>query len=127
MGEQLEDEICSTTARGETALYDAVSHAYGVLESRRKIEGDTARYGIVVLSDGDDTSSDEATLAILESLLTSTEGNLAGIQVHTIGIGEDADDDTLTKIANFTPGGRYRKVKDPSTIEAVYKRISKYF
>jgi len=50
---------------------------------------------------------------------------LAGIQEYTIGIGEDAEDDTLTKIANVTPGGRYWKVKDPSTIEAVYKRISK--
>ena len=127
VGEQLEDEIRSTTARGETALYDTIAHAYRVLEERRELQGDTARYGIVVLSDGRDTSSDKATLAMLEEMLRPTESDETGNQVHTIGIGEDADDQVLTKIANITNGGRYWKVKDTATIEAVYKRISKYF
>ena len=56
-----------------------------------------------------------------------TESDQAGIQIHTIGIGEDADDQILTKLANISNGGRYWKVKDPATIEAVYKRISKYW
>ena len=127
VGEQLEDEIRSTTPRGETALYDAIAHAYQVLEERRKIQGDTVRYGIVVLSDGKDTTSNKTTLAVLEEMLRPPESNQAGIQVHTVGIGDDAEDQVLTKIANFTHGGRYWKVKDPASIEAVYKRISKYW
>jgi hypothetical protein len=81
----------------------------------------------VVLSDGKDTSSEETTLAMLEQMLRPTEIDPTGIQVHTIGIGDDAEDKVLTKIANITHGGRYWKVKEPATIEAVYKRISKYF
>ena len=126
VGEQMEEEIRSTTARGETALYDAIARAYQELEELRKRQGDAARYGIVVLSDGKDTKSG-TTLPMLEELLTPKEGDQAGIQVHIIGIGDDADDQVLTKIANFTHGGRYWKVKDTKTIEAVYKRISKYF
>ena len=127
VGEQLEQEILSTTARGETALYNAIARAYQVLVERRERQGDTARYGIVILSDGRDTSSDKTTLAMLEEVLRPTESDQTGIQVHTIGIGDDAEDKVLTKIANITHGGRYWKVKDPATIEAVYRRISKYF
>ena len=56
IGEQLEKEILSTTARGETALYDAIGLAYEALIGMRELQGDTARYGIVVLSDGHATS-----------------------------------------------------------------------
>ena len=96
------------------------------LEERQHDLGDTVRYGIVVLSDGQDSGSD-TTLAELESLLRPNESDISGIQVHLIGIGGDADDAVLTKIAGFSHGGRYWKVTDPSTIEAVYKRISKYW
>ncbi len=127
VGEQLQIEIRSTTARGGTSLYDAVAHAYQVLEERRERQGDRVRYGIVVLSDGKDESSGKATLAVLEEMLRPSESDQAGIQVHAIGIGDDSDDQVLTKIANFTHGGRYWKVDDPATTKAVYKRISKYW
>jgi hypothetical protein len=64
---------------------------------------------------------------MLEAMLRPREGQESGIQVHTIGIGKDVDDQVLTKIANFTHGGRYWKVEDSDRITAVYKRISKYF
>ena len=125
VGEQLTQEIRSTTARGETALYDAIAHAYQILGERRKVQGDTVRYGIVVLSDGRDTSS-RTTLAELEAMLRPSESDPTGVQLHSIGIGEDADDQVLTKIANIT-FGRYWKVKDSAAIEAVYRQISKYW
>ena len=81
---------------------------------------------IVVLSDGKDTNS-VATLATLEEMLRPRESDQAGIQVYTVGIGEDADDKVLTKIANLTNDGGYWKVKDPDTMEVVYRRISKYW
>ncbi len=86
----------------------------------------TARYGIVVLSDGKDTNS-RTTIPMLEDMLRPPEGDQTGIQVHTIGIGKDADDRVLTKIANSTHGGRHWKVQDSDTIGAVYRRISKYW
>ena len=126
IGEQLQNDIRSTTARGATALYDAIAQAYQSLEERREVQGDTARYGIMVLSDGKDTNSQHTTLAMLEEMLRPIEGEPTGIQVHTIGIGDDADDQVLTKIANITQG-RFWKVKDFSSIEAVYRQISKYW
>ena len=59
--------------------------------------------------------------------MTPDEGDQTGIQVHTIGIGADAQDQVLTKIANFNHGGRYWEVEDPDRINAVYKRLSKYW
>ena len=50
IGEQLQIDVRSTTARGGTALFDAVAHAYKMLEARMSILKDMARYGIVVLS-----------------------------------------------------------------------------
>ena len=126
IGEKLEIEIISTTARSGTALYDAIDLGYISLLKLQARQGDAARYGIVVLSDGADGNS-STTLAMLEVIMRPKEGDSAGIQVHTIGIGIDAQDQVLTKLANFTNGGRYWKVKDAATIEAVYKRISKYW
>jgi len=87
IGEKLHCDIASTVADGGTALYDAVGAAYETLEARRKSEGDTARYGIVVLSDGDDTSSGRFSLAQLEAMLKRTEADPYGAQIHTIGVG----------------------------------------
>ena len=125
VGEELARAIRSTTARGETALYDAIANAYQILEKRWRDQGDTVRYGIVVLSDGKDTSS-RSTLATLEVTLRPTESDTFGVQLHAIGIGEDAVDNVLTKIASLTHG-RYWKVEDTATLEAVYRRISKYW
>jgi Ca-activated chloride channel family protein len=125
VGEQLQIDIRSTTARNGTALYDAIVRAYEILESRQDSAGDTGRYGMVVLSDGQDTNS-ETSLAMLEQMLAPTEGESALVQIHTVGVGNDADDQVLSKIASFG-NGRYWKVKDPDTLEAVYSRISKYW
>ena len=80
----------------------------------------------MVLSDGKDTTSD-TTLAMLEDMLRPKEDDQTVIEVHTIGIGDDAEDEVLTRIAKFSPGGRYWKVEDISSLEAVYRLISKYF
>lgn len=94
------------------------------MEDQRAQVGDTVRYGVMVLSDGPDTNSGlELTRLIGRS--QPSEADLFGIRVHTIGIGDDADDRVLTKIAVNTHG-RFWKVKAPDSIEAVYRLISKY-
>jgi uncharacterized protein YegL len=102
-GEKLQAEIRSTTARGGTALYDALAAAFEMIESKRKALGDSVRYGIVILSDGQDTSSRGATLALLEAKLRPSEHDAAGIQIHTIGIGSDAHEIVL----NIAKGGGF--------------------
>ena len=126
MGEQLEDDILATTAHGGTALYDAVAEAYRILEDQRKGQRDTVRYGLVILSDGKDESSKQATLALLEAMMSPTEDDPTGIQIHTIGIGDDADDRVLSKIAG-SAHGKYWKVGKSDDIAAIYREIAWYY
>ena len=126
VGEQLEDDIRSTTANGGTALYDTIAHAYRILEERRTTQGDAVRYGLVILSDGKDTNSDQVTLAMLEAMLKPSERDPTGIQIHTIGIGDDADDSVLSKIAKGAHG-TYSKVKESDDITEIYRAIATYY
>jgi Ca-activated chloride channel family protein len=125
VGEQLVEEIRSTTADGGTALYDAVTYAFTELTAIRNVEGDAHRYGIVVLSDGQDRNSTN-TLSLLESALAPSEGDPTGIQIHTISIGEDADDAVLKKIASAAHG-RFWKPKSESEIVVVYRDIAAHY
>lgn len=125
IGEELQIDIRSTKAGGETGLYDAIAVAHQILQKQRESQGDTARYGMVVLSDGDDSVS-TTTLPELEVMLTPRESGTTNVQVRTIGFGRDAVDLVLSEIATVT-NGRYWKVTDTETVDEVYKRISKYW
>ena len=126
IGEKLLNDIRSTTAGNGTALYDAVAAAFDLVSDSRRKLGDSVRYGIVILSDGQDTSSRKATLALLEAKLKPSEHDATGIQIHTIGIGADADDAVLKKIANLAHG-KYWKVKNPADVIEVYKEIATHY
>ena len=125
IGEQLLGEIGSTSADGGTALYDAVKQAYGELTALRATNGDSMRYGIVVLSDGADTTS-ETSLSQLETELAPAENDPFGIQIHTIAIGEDADQGVLQKIAAAS-NGRFWAPKTDQDVVTVYKDIAAHY
>jgi Ca-activated chloride channel family protein len=125
VGEELAQGIGSTIASGGTALYDAVLRAHEQLESLRKNDPIGTRYGIVVLSDGQDTNS-KASLSLVESRLSPQEGDPTGIQIHTIAIGSDADEPVLKKIANAAHG-RYWKGQTAQDMVVVYKTIATYY
>lgn len=126
IGERLIGDIGSTVASGGTALYDAVGTAYRNLQSRRASLGDGVRYGIVILSDGQDTSSRQTSLVLLEATLKPAEGDPTGIQIHTIGIGGDADRNVLTKIAS-SAHGKYWDAKDPGNVLDIYREIAVHY
>jgi len=126
IGEALLGRIRSTGAAGGTALYDAVGEAYRQVEARRAVLGDSRRYGIVVLSDGQDTSSEKFTLALVRNLLVPHEGDPFAIQIHTIGIGDDADKGILTTIAEGAHG-RYWDAKDPTRVLSSYREIAVHY
>jgi Ca-activated chloride channel homolog len=125
IGEQLISVIGGTPAEGGTALYDAVLAAYTELSAIRQTEGDSLRYGIVVLSDGQDTASVQS-LAQLEATLAPGENDPSGIQIHTIAIGDDADETVLKKIS-AAAHGRYWKTTDAAAVVNVYRDIAAYF
>jgi Ca-activated chloride channel family protein len=83
--------------------------------------GEPRLYGIVLLSDGEDTSSEHTESEMMYSCLPEQEA-MTGIKIFTIAYGEDADAELLTRIANRTSANSY--TADPATIEAIYERIA---
>jgi hypothetical protein len=59
-------------------------------------------------------------------MLRPSEGDPTAIQIHTIGIGNDADDRVLTTIAR-SAHGRYWKVKNPGDVTRVYRDLVAYY
>jgi len=125
VGERLLQDIGGTAAGGGTALYDAILAADDTLETLRREQGDRYRYGIVVLSDGKDTSS-RSSLTQVEARFMATELDPGGVQIHTIAIGTDADERVLTKIANAAHGKFWKGNTDREMV-GIYQSIATYY
>jgi Ca-activated chloride channel family protein len=125
IGEELRSTIEGLSAGGGTALYDAVLLAHERLSQRRRAHGDVYRYGIVVLSDGRDEGS-RRQLAALEEALRPSERDPAGIQIHTIAIGGDADERVLKRIAQAAHGRYWKGSAERDVVEA-YRAIARHY
>ena len=90
------------------------------LKAQHEAEGERRLYGIVLLSDGDDTSS-ERTENQMFGCLPSGE-DVEGTKIFTIAYGDDADTDLMLRIANRTNGRSF--TGDPESIERIYNSIS---
>jgi Ca-activated chloride channel family protein len=121
--ESLRGTLSGLFAEGNTALYDSVCTAIERLNMDREINqetGETRNYGIVLLSDGEDTNSHKSESDMFMCLPSGED--VEGIKVFTIAYGDEADGDLLLRIANRTNGRAYSG--DPTTIEEVYLAIS---
>jgi Ca-activated chloride channel family protein len=108
---------------GGTPLYDAICQAVDLvnkLQSEDQANGEKRLYGIVLLSDGQDTAS-QRTQNQMFTCLPSGE-NVEGVKVFTIAYGSDADADLMLRIANRTNGKSF--TGDPESIETIYNSIS---
>jgi Ca-activated chloride channel family protein len=106
----LKEAVNSTEALGSTALYDALHAAF------RKLRGIEGRKAIVLLSDGDDTSSQFAYNRILE------EAKAQNVLLYGIGLGEVRK--SVLKEFSETTGGRAFFVSKASQLEEVYRKIA---
>jgi Ca-activated chloride channel homolog len=107
---------------GGTALYDAVAQAYQDLQAK----GDPKHIrGIVVLTDGQDTASNQNTLDQLVATIGKNSEGGSSIKVFTIAFGSDADKNVLKQIAEPTGGQEYDS--DPKNINAIYADIATFF
>jgi Ca-activated chloride channel family protein len=123
----LEEAILRTRAGGSTALYNAVYIALKQLQKDRPQSGDEVRREvIVVLSDGEDTSS----LVTFEELLDAVKRSHTAI--YTIGLALEpmaAKGSTLTgefvlrRLAQET-GGQLFTARQPSELVNVYGQIA---
>ena len=123
IGEQLSDKLNGLFANGNTPLYDGVCSAaqkINELQASHEAKDENRLYGIVLLSDGQDTSSTN-TQNQMFNCLPSGE-NVTSTKVFTIAFGEDADADLMLRIANRTNGKTFKG--DPASIETIYNAIS---
>lgn len=122
--ESLRGTVGSLFAEGNTVLYDAICEGMETLQEQIAEDEATEEphlYGIVLLSDGQDTNSEYSESEMMYNCLPATEA-MTGIKVFTIAYGEDADEQLLTRIANRTNANSY--TADPATIEAIYEQIA---
>jgi len=106
----LKEAVSSTEALGSTALYDALHAAF------RKLRGIEGRKAIVLLSDGDDTSSQLAYNRILE------EAKAQSVLIYGIGLGE-VRKSVLKELSEMT-GGRSFFVAKANQLADVYRKIA---
>jgi Ca-activated chloride channel family protein len=114
--------IADLVPNGQTAVYDATG------DGLRRVQGlgDPTRINaVVVLTDGEDTSSNadfESVRRLLASQANS-EGN--AVRVYTIAYGSDANSDELGALAAASGGKGFQG--DTGDIESVYRSISSFF
>jgi Ca-activated chloride channel family protein len=123
VAERLGDRVRGLFAEGGTALFDAVCAAadrVNAVRAEDEAAGEKRLYGIVVLSDGQDTASSRTENDMFNCLPSGED--VQGIKVFTIAYGDDADKDLLLRVANRTNGKTF--TGDPATIERVYTAIS---
>jgi Ca-activated chloride channel homolog len=122
----LESALQSTVADGSTALYDALFVALSAFEQLSYPDADTPRrHAIVVLSDGQDTSSKQELETILALAIRSNTG------IYTVGLGAPDDDGRLAtfeaeyalrRLANQT-GGRAFFPTSANQLHGIYDEI----
>jgi len=105
---------------GKTALYDAIDSAYQHAMAHAKVD---RIHAIVVLTDGEDTSSRIKLSQLLERIKANAETR--PIKVFTIAYGREANRDVLQSIANATHARSYDGT--PQNIVGVFKDVSTFF
>ena len=124
VGEVLASQVEGLFAEGQTAMYDATILAMEEIDkAKKRPEGAIRLYGIVLLSDGKDTSSKKS-LNDLKDRMPSTEA-ADGTRLFTVAYGDDADGDLLKQLADRS-NARFLK-GNADNIEKVYHQISAYF
>ncbi len=114
--EAAETAIQATTARGDTALYDAL------YESIRLAGARPGRRAVVLLSDGvddDGTGRPLSKRTVPEVLALARQVN---VPVYCVGLGSELDEAVLTEIAARS-GAQYFNAPEPTELASLYSRI----
>ncbi len=116
----LEKRIKTLFASGKTSLYDAIGQAYQYMLDNPTPDRITA---VVVLSDGEDTSSKMKLSTLMEKVEFHPEQK--SIRVFPIGYGKEADQKILENIAQTAEARAYEG--DVDNIEDIFKDIATFF
>jgi len=118
---QLLQQIDSLFASGGTALYESIDSAYQHLAAVPN--PDAKIQAVVVLTDGEDTTSKMKLTELMERI--KYNGETRAIHVFTIAYGRDAQKDILRQIADATQAKFYEGT--PQNIVEVFRDISTFF
>lgn len=119
---QLRDRIQGLIPNGGTALYNTTLAAREHMTS--KLDSDAIN-AVVVLSDGRDENVGGISLDKLLAEL-NTEDTEDVVRVFTIGYSEEADQETLSRIAKAARGAQYDS-SDSATIDQVFTAVISNF
>jgi Ca-activated chloride channel family protein len=122
VGESLIGTVKTIFSGGNTALYDAICEAVDAIDNRAveaEAAGDRRLYGIVLLSDGQDTNSSRSKSDMFTCLPSGEAAE--GVKIFTIAYGDDADEQLLEQIANRTNGIFFES--NPDDIQEVLLEI----
>ena len=124
VAEDLSARVSGLVADGGTNLFGAVCEAARQVEALQQDDlanGEARLYGVVLLSDGEDTTG-----AITENQMFTTclpdSAEADGVKIFPIAFGEGADKDVLNRMASVTAGRLFSA--DPQSIGNVYLSIS---
>lgn len=118
--QQVLDQIGGLFPQGGTRLYDTISEVYSTLQAEPP--GKSIR-AVVVLTDGEDTKSQQRAEQIIARLSQDQEGR--SVKVFTIAYGDEANAETLQGISESTGARSYPS--DPVSIEQIYRQIATFF
>jgi Ca-activated chloride channel family protein len=122
--ETLSNRVSTITTDGNTSLYDAVCNAAKLaqtLQTEDIANGESRLYGVVLLSDGEDTVGQPSAGQMFATCLpNNAEAN--GVKIFPIAFGDSADTNTLERIASVTGGSMF--TADPASITRAYESIS---
>lgn len=122
--EQVSGQVSTLIAEGNTALYDAVCQAATLVEEQRAadLEANEQRlYGVVLLSDGDDTVGHPSENQMFATCLPA-HAEADSFKFFPIAFGDKANTVLLKRIADVTGGSMF--TADPTSIERIYQNIS---
>jgi Ca-activated chloride channel family protein len=124
VAETLSPRVEGLVADGNTALYRAVCESVKAMDGLQREDsanGETRLYGIVLLSDGEETVGDVTENQMFATCLPAN-AEADGVKIFPIAFGEDADETVLARMATVTGGLMF--TADPASISNVYLSIS---
>lgn len=124
VSERLRGRVLGLLAHGDTNLYGAVCRATRAIAeeaAKDRSEGENRLYGIILLSDGQDTRGEVTETRLFQTCLQKREGE-EGPKIFVVSLGDSTPVEFLTRLAAETNGSVFKA--EPSSIGQAYLRIS---
>lgn len=120
--DRLNERISGLPPGGGTGLHDTALAAHDLIAGNSR---DDAINAVVFLTDGRNEDLNGISMdELIEGI--STESGEEGVRIFTIGYGEDADLDTMARIAEATDAAAYDS-SDPESIDEIFEAVISNF